>query len=390
MNHAPNVLIETFEATITASSVASNDNDIQAAVKEKELADRREAFRKANLGCKDLPAYNLRGLSLMPPLEFIIDGYVPSRGLVLIYGPSGHGKSFMVIEHMLCLATGHDWHGHKITKKGLVIYVIGEGEDGVTQRTAAWCHRKGVSIDDVPFVTFIRAVDMLDPKQVQRLIANIQKIAKQYDLPVVGVYFDTVAQNFGDGDENTQRDMNRFVKAANNVRRAFRCFSGLIHHTPKGRLDSRGSNALPSAVDTSIQVSFKDEAKQIMEVKIIKQKEGSKVPVRLFKLTEISVPHPNNGKIVKTCELAPVENYEAHDEEDDAPRLGKNQAPFFAIIQHAGVDGIDELTLRAELIATGVDLSRSSTFKATLRDLEKKALVAMMNDRWVALELLPR
>ena len=53
-----------------------------------------------------------------------------------IFGPTGSGKSFVVLDMAYCIAAGIDYHGHE-TKQGNVVYICGEGFSGLNRRLRA-------------------------------------------------------------------------------------------------------------------------------------------------------------------------------------------------------------------------------------------------------------
>ena len=71
------------------------------------------------------------------PPEYLIDGVCEDGTLGEVFGDPGSYKTFIILSMMLSVASGLPWYGHAV-KKGPVIYVIGEGRQGVARRLAAW------------------------------------------------------------------------------------------------------------------------------------------------------------------------------------------------------------------------------------------------------------
>ena len=69
------------------------------------------------------------------PIQFLVDDLLPEGSLSMLFGDPGCGKSFIAIDIAMCVATGTSFHGKPVTK-GAVIYIVGEGYRGLTQR--AW------------------------------------------------------------------------------------------------------------------------------------------------------------------------------------------------------------------------------------------------------------
>jgi hypothetical protein len=69
--------------------------------------------------------------------EYLIDGLIESSSLVQMFGDPGAGKSFLALDVAACVATGKAFHGLEV-KQGPVIYVAGEGYNGIRRRLTGW------------------------------------------------------------------------------------------------------------------------------------------------------------------------------------------------------------------------------------------------------------
>lgn len=65
-----------------------------------------------------------------PEQEWIIEGVLPESDLAMIYGESGGGKTFFVLDMLACVALGIPWRSLDV-KQGRVVYVAAEGAGGV-------------------------------------------------------------------------------------------------------------------------------------------------------------------------------------------------------------------------------------------------------------------
>ena len=86
----------------------------------------------------------------LPPPEWLIDGVMPKQALGMLFGPSGHGKSFLALDMALSVATGREWFSHR-SAQGQVIYVVAEGGRGMVKRVKAWLHHRNVPQADQAF-----------------------------------------------------------------------------------------------------------------------------------------------------------------------------------------------------------------------------------------------
>ena len=70
------------------------------------------------------------------------------------------------------------------------------------------------------------------------------------------IIIDTLARNFGAGNENSTEDMNAFVERVDDLKNTFNSCICLVHHTGHGSSNrARGSSVLPAAVDWEYKVS---------------------------------------------------------------------------------------------------------------------------------------
>ena len=78
-----------------------------------------------------------------------------------------------------CIALGLDiYPGHPVLQ-GPVVYVCGEGRNGIGRRLAAWEIQHGRSLDDAPFVISQRAIPMLVKDELEVATAYIDKAEKE-------------------------------------------------------------------------------------------------------------------------------------------------------------------------------------------------------------------
>ena len=72
----------------------------------------------------------------MPIPDPLVHGILSKGDLAMVYGAPGSGKSFLVLDLALSVATGSTWAGHATTK-GTVVYCTLEGLAGFRRRIPA-------------------------------------------------------------------------------------------------------------------------------------------------------------------------------------------------------------------------------------------------------------
>lgn len=197
-----------------------------------------------------------------PTASWLVKGYLDRNSFGMIFGDPASMKSFLAIDLGVSLAAGlPDWHGHLIKAAGPVFYICGEGRAGIGKRLRVRKNALPDEIDkeQVPFFTSTAPVHGTEADSVAAMIKKIEKLATKHGTPLL-VIVDTLARNFGTGDENSQKDMGLFIRNMDALRTRLNCTVLLIHHS--GLADKnrgRGASALRAALDWEYKVEGKDE-----------------------------------------------------------------------------------------------------------------------------------
>jgi len=226
-------------------------------------------------------------LGNLKPVQWLVENYLETDALSMVFGPSGGGKSFCIVDIACCVATGTPWHGMPV-KKGAVFYIAGEGHNGLARRFAAWQKARGVKIDDsVPLFKSNRAVMLLNADAASALAAEVQRLVKETGHEPALVVVDTLARNFGDGDENKQQDANMFIEHLDeHIRRPWRCNVLTAHHSGHDMDRARGSSAFKGAMDQEIWVKG---ANGQIELKVTKMKDAEMPSDRRFRISQLGL-----------------------------------------------------------------------------------------------------
>lgn len=210
-----------------------------------------------------------------PDPEYLIDDVMLLATICVVFGLSTAGKSFLVIDQALCIASGRPWHGHKV-KRSKVLFVVGESTAGYRARIRAWCKKNGVvpaSLDGWVGVMPC-SVNLYDPNgDVGAFVQAVND--KGYDV----IVFDTLSRMMGDADDNSAHDFNVILNNTRDVNGM--CW--YVHHTTKDGATYRGSGNIMAASDTMILcVIDKDK---VVTVSCFKQKEGEDFAPMRFQIT---------------------------------------------------------------------------------------------------------
>lgn len=231
------------------------------------------------------------GLDIIKDIDWTIERYVEHDAISMVYGPSGVGKSFVVLSMACSIATGTPWHG-MLVKQGPVFYIAGEGHNGLMRRFKAWETGEGISLRDAPLYKSRKAIGLLNESEALLLKAELQQMVDQFGRPSL-ICVDTLARNFGDGDENSTEDMSKFIRVLDEIRAEMRCHIMIVHHSGHEGTRARGSSSLRAAMDQEYQVSSIGPG--VMVFKSTKMKDAEPPAERHFRIKQVSIGQDAEG-----------------------------------------------------------------------------------------------
>jgi len=246
-----------------------------------------DSVRKAlNIKKKQFQLKRLSEIKFRPP-EWLIKSLFEKDTLNMVFGDPGAAKSFFSIDMACCIATGKDFHGADV-KQGPVVYIAGEGQNGIKRRFTAWGIRHGYNVDEAPIFVSLMPAGLCDQKQTGWVIDAIKGITQEAREPAL-IIFDTVARNFGPGDENSTKDMSAFILGADQIREQCNACILLVHHTGHGdKSRGRGAMALKGALDAEYRLE-KDEL-GIVRITNTKMKDFLPPEPMAFKIRTVELP----------------------------------------------------------------------------------------------------
>jgi len=199
---------------------------------------------------------------------WVIKGVLPQAGLAVVYGASGSGKSFAVLDMALAIAQGRPWRGRKV-RQGKVAYIAAEGADGFRKRLAAYALHQGIELDDVPMTVLNGAPNLLEVKDAADIVVGV-KAAGGANVIII----DTLAQTMPGGNENAGEDMGKALAHCKRIHEATGALVILIHHSGKDQAKgARGWSGLRAAADAEIEV-MRDEPSGQRSLRLSKNKDG--------------------------------------------------------------------------------------------------------------------
>ncbi|ATW59036.1 DNA primase/helicase [Gordonia phage Mahdia] len=185
----------------------------------------------------------------LPAPEYVVDGWVEDLALSAVIGPSGVGKSAVVLDMACSIAMGVPWQG-KNTKRSRVLYIAGEGGTGAAQRVKSWESEHDLDVgEDLFMITEAVLIGSKNKELWPWLAEQVQA------LDIRLVIFDTLARMSLGLEENSASDMGNAVARFDRLRRDGKTGVMVVHHTARGQSHGRGSTAILGALDSEILVS---------------------------------------------------------------------------------------------------------------------------------------
>jgi len=209
--------------------------------------------------------------------------------------------------------------------------VAGEGQNGLLRRFTAWGIKNKANHAQAPIYLSKVPVGLCDADQVKLAMDAIKAIADQHGEPAL-IVIDTVARNFGPGDENSTADMSRFINAADRIRSMYQSAVHLVHHT--GHADktrARGAMALKGALDAEYQVA--KDANGIVTVKATKMTDAAMPDPMAFKIRGVDLPiNDEDGNPITSAVLGHLPGSQAAKKPSPKAGKGKNQTYCLKIL----------------------------------------------------------
>jgi len=349
------------------------------------------------------------------PMEYSVRGLLPRRGIGFFHGPSHGGKSFTVIDLGAHLATGKDWLGYKIKKEYAVLYVCGEGREGIDQRVKAWKLKNGgfggnFAVMNSPPNLFT------NPKDAEKKIVEAAKrLAERSGVEVALIIFDTVASLCAGMEENSAKEVGTLTQTMRGIATKADAAVMGVHHTGLGdKTRGRGSTALYGNADFEllIKVTPDDPTKPVETRTLFNTKNrdharahgGHRFTLEQVKVGEYADDHESIYSLVFAPAPPTLAVEDADDEQDEVPTiaemagdgaseyLNERQARFMEVAREFGRPFMrDEFVPAYNRRFKGVDDMSEDKFKRAANSLKGSYLELDANGarkdwRWRVLE----
>ncbi|MFO1196846.1 MAG: AAA family ATPase [Burkholderiaceae bacterium] len=206
-------------------------------------------------------------LIAQPTPTWLVLRVIPARGLVVLWGASGSGKTFVALDMAGAIVRGIQWAGRR-TRRGMVAYIAAEGQ--LRERIEAYLERNELEPADLDGLRVLdSSINLLDPSaDVDELIAALRELVAGGE-PLAAVVIDTLNRAMPGADENSALDMGMVIQAAKRIERALGAVVMFVHHSGKEESKgSRGHSSLKAATDAELSVKRTDDDRTVTAEKV--------------------------------------------------------------------------------------------------------------------------
>lgn len=203
--------------------------------------------------CKMLPIYTIDTLGKHKQPGWVIDGVIPDKSSIIMYGPPGCGKTFIALDIALHIAHDLAWQRQQVQRPGSVVYMVAEGLYGIGKRCKAWHKYHNLETTSKLFVVPFHTVTLWKDETIQELHKTLKKVCET--SPISLIIVDTLSRAMSGLEENSSKDAIVFLQQMENIKETFQCSMMFVHHAGKDTTRGmRGSSALLASVDTCAMI----------------------------------------------------------------------------------------------------------------------------------------
>jgi AAA domain-containing protein len=269
-----------------------------------------------------------------PAKEHVLKDVIGAGEFSLWVAKPGTAKSVLLCDIGCHIAAGRDWHGRKV-QRGLVVFFAAERKSLTERRIAAW--RKHHGVFGIPFAVVGGKLDMTSGLiDARALAATVKACEEKSGIPCRLVILDTVTRTFGPGDQNSSKDMTRFVQAVDQLTLATGAHVAAIHHSGWAGDRGKGAVDLDGAVDVSYGVGVVGKGPtKVFTLECTGANDGEEGVITSFRLDSVQLGMDADGNVTDAPVVVQVDGTK-HDGSNLKGNTGKALDSLKRAIQEHG------------------------------------------------------
>ena len=280
-------------ASVPRPMVAASVDDLRIAMSAVAATPALGMFTPEDYSGR-FPITSLAVSIMMEPSGWLIKNVLPDAGLIVLFGASGSGKTFVAIDLAYAIAMGIQWRGNR-TKKGRVLIIAAEGGKGMSKRLKAYLKHHKIDPKDVDIGLLIVPPNFLLSEDVTELAAAVSASGGA-DVIIV----DTFAQVTPGANENSSEDVGLALANARALEMATGATILMVDHSGKDTSKGvRGWSGKRAAADAELEVLKYENGTR--ELRITKMKDGDDGLKWGFRLETIIVGTDSDGDPITSC-----------------------------------------------------------------------------------------
>ena len=189
--------------------------------------------------------------------EPLIDGLLRREEVMNIVAAPKTGKSWLVLQLAIALATGGDWLGRECTKSNVLLVDNELHPETETSRLKHVANVMGVPIDSLEGLDFLlQRGGIKDLLSLESQLRAINDAAKRYEVIIIDALYKALPK---DVDENSNGQITGIYNQVEKIAREQEAAVILVHHTSKGNQANKsvtdvgaGAGAQSRAPDTHL------------------------------------------------------------------------------------------------------------------------------------------
>jgi hypothetical protein len=216
--------------------------------------------------------------------------------------PPKGGKSTLVVDLAIAVASGRDWRGYQNRGASGVLSCALERASDVKRMMLA--HKKRNGFGALPIAIADEIVDMMDPGCVELIVTTIRECSTNLGTEIGLLVIDTFAKGIaaGGGDEDKARDQGKVFANLQRIKEQTGVHVLIIGHTGKdAERGARGSNALLGDVDLMVEISGDD----IRRATVTGANDRDTGLVTAFRIEPFVLGHDEDGDPITTRIIDP-------------------------------------------------------------------------------------